>query len=152
MVTVFNMSTGLEQVYSCGAKEAVVCAYAQSLNDWETWNYTDKYGHLLVEGKHSFGCGDFSALKPKPPKTEKNMTTQEKVKKAINRLRFKSNVWRTGATNDAIFQMVNDVRFLSGMDKMTRKLFDDGIRYCYIDTTDYKYSMNEFVNLCCGDW
>ena len=63
MVTVLNLLTGNKQEYSCSPKEAVIAAYAQSLNDWNTWQYVERYNNLIIEGKHSFCCGDFSALK-----------------------------------------------------------------------------------------
>jgi hypothetical protein len=61
--SVLNLSTGQEQIYTCPAKVAVICAYAQSLGDWNTWDYDNKYSHLLREGKETWGCGDFCSLK-----------------------------------------------------------------------------------------
>ncbi len=64
-VTVLNLSTGDYQIYTCDSRTAVLSAYAQSLGNWNTWEYERLYGHLLLEGEHSWNCGDFSALKTK---------------------------------------------------------------------------------------
>jgi hypothetical protein len=58
-----NLSTQQKQTYTCEPKEAVICAYAQSLNDWNTWNYSSRYNHLVKEGKYTWLCGDFSVFK-----------------------------------------------------------------------------------------
>ena len=63
LVRVLNLSTQQEQVYTCSPKEAVIAAYAQSLGDWNTWDYAEKYSNLVMEGKVSFSCGDFAAMK-----------------------------------------------------------------------------------------
>lgn len=48
-----------------GPRGAVICAYAQEFcGDWNTWNYERSYAHLVKEGKYTFSCGDFAALKP----------------------------------------------------------------------------------------
>jgi hypothetical protein len=64
-VTVMNLSTGEKQLYTCSPKEAVIAAYAQSLGDYNTWDYNKKYNHLIRESPASLGisCGDFSAFK-----------------------------------------------------------------------------------------
>lgn len=41
---------------------AVICAYAQDLGDWNTWEYGEKYADKAVVGKHTVFCGDFSAF------------------------------------------------------------------------------------------
>lgn len=53
------------QVYMCTPIKSVMAAYAQSLNDWNTWDYEKRYRHMVAVGKHSVACGDFSAIKPK---------------------------------------------------------------------------------------
>ena len=63
MVTVINLVTQEKQVYSCTPREAVIAAYAQSQTDWNTWQYKDRYDNLVIEGKLTFSCGDFSAFK-----------------------------------------------------------------------------------------
>jgi hypothetical protein len=85
---------------------------------------------------------------------ERKMTTDELMGRAINRLRFKSNVWNNsvGVPYCTVFRMVNDVRYLSGLDPMSRELFDDGIEYCKIFANDYAYALSEFRHLCWGDW
>ena len=62
-VRVLNLSTQQEQVYTCSPKEAVIAVYAQSLGDWNTWDYAEKYSSFVMEGKVSFSCGDFAAMK-----------------------------------------------------------------------------------------
>lgn len=52
-----------EQVYTCSPKDAVISAYAQSLNDWNTWQYSERYNHLVMETDNIVSCGDFTALK-----------------------------------------------------------------------------------------
>lgn len=63
MITeVYNLATNdAPQVYTCGPKEAVIAAYAQSLGDYCTWLYVKTYGHLVTFGHHSVACGDFVA-------------------------------------------------------------------------------------------
>lgn len=61
--TVMNLATREKQVYFCEPRKAVLAAYAQSFNDYNTWNYEKRYGHLLLEGKFCLVCGDFSAFK-----------------------------------------------------------------------------------------
>jgi hypothetical protein len=54
-----------ERIYSCSPRDAVTAAYAQERHDWNTWDYTKRYGHLVTEGKYSFCCGDWAAPKTK---------------------------------------------------------------------------------------
>lgn len=61
--TVMNLATRAKQVYFCEPRLAVLSAYAQSRKDWNTWQYVERYGSLLLEGKHCLACGDFSAFK-----------------------------------------------------------------------------------------
>jgi len=63
MCTVMNLSTTDKQSYSCTPREAVIAAYAQSRNDWNTWDYDKRYSELVEEGQHTFLCGDFSVFK-----------------------------------------------------------------------------------------
>lgn len=81
-----------------------------------------------------------------------DQSTDKKVGRAINRLRFKSNVYEPYETNDRVFIMVNDVRALAGMQPMTRKMFDDGIKYCHIFADNYDWALKEFKALIWGDW
>lgn len=63
MTTVLNLSTGEERHYLlCTPREAVIAAYAQSLGDNNTYDY-HKYDSLVREGKITYGCGDYTALK-----------------------------------------------------------------------------------------
>ena len=61
--TVMNLLTGEKLIYTCSPKEAVVSAFAQSKNDYNTWNYKENYDHLVEEGNLTFLCGDFSVFK-----------------------------------------------------------------------------------------
>ena len=63
MVTVMNLSTGDKLVYSCNPRMAVICAYAQSNHNFNTWDYEKNYGKLVQESKLTFLCGDFSSYK-----------------------------------------------------------------------------------------
>lgn len=57
---VMNLATGEKQTFSCSAEQAVVCAYAQALGDYNTWDYHLKYD--VKFGKRTVFCGDWSAL------------------------------------------------------------------------------------------
>lgn len=61
MVTVMNLSDGSKQVYSCTPREAVIAAYAQSWNDYNTWDYAKRYESLVSQSELCVTCGDFSA-------------------------------------------------------------------------------------------
>ena len=60
---VMNLITQDKQIFTCPPAEAVVAAYAQSSGDFNTWDYDNKYNHLLEYGKHTILCGDFSVFK-----------------------------------------------------------------------------------------
>ena len=62
-VRVINLCTQEEQIYTCSPREAVIAAYAQNLNDWNTWDYEERYGNFVEIGEKSFLCGNFAALK-----------------------------------------------------------------------------------------
>lgn len=85
---------------------------------------------------------------------KKELTTDEKMGRAINRLRFKSGIWEKGPNVGfiAIWQMVNDVRYLSGLEKYTYDMVWDGYQYCNIFADNYKHALAEFRHLCWGDW
>jgi len=51
MCTVKNLADGSKQIYSCKPEEAVVCVYAQSKGDFNTWNYDSKYSNLVEESE-----------------------------------------------------------------------------------------------------
>jgi hypothetical protein len=63
MIVVHNLMTRDLYFYTCSPREAVIAAYAQSLGDWNTWNYEEKYGHMPIEGNYSIAVGDFCTLK-----------------------------------------------------------------------------------------
>ena len=63
MVTVMNLCNREKMVYSCNPRMAVICAYAQSNGNFNTWDYEKIYGKLVEESKTTFLCGDFSSFK-----------------------------------------------------------------------------------------
>lgn len=72
--------------------------------------------------------------------------------KAINRLRFKTYIWGNFADWERTYKMVNDVRTLTGLPRMSLEMFREGWQYCHIFSDDYKYALQEFKALCWGDW
>jgi len=62
MTEVMNLNNGEKIIYSCTPEDAVIAAHAQSLNDWNTWDYAERYGDQVVRGEHTVACGDFSAF------------------------------------------------------------------------------------------
>lgn len=60
LVRVVNLKTGETRDYSLPATRAVVAAHAQSLGDWNTWNY-EQYFRLVTQGKSTVACGDWCA-------------------------------------------------------------------------------------------
>ena len=60
---VFNLATQQEAIYSLPPKQAVMHAHAQlTVKDQNWWDY-DKRNYEVSEGKHSYCCGDWAALK-----------------------------------------------------------------------------------------
>lgn len=57
-----NIVTGGKKVYTCPPKLAVISAYAQGHQDWNTWNYEKKYGHLVTEHRTFVQCANWVAL------------------------------------------------------------------------------------------
>lgn len=62
-VTVMNLKDGSKQYFTCSPREAVLSAYAHSVKNGNTWQYEQFYGRLIIEGKMTISCGDFSAFK-----------------------------------------------------------------------------------------
>ena len=61
-----NLDTCDEQVFvGISHREAVVAAYAQSLKDWNTWTYKEKYDHEVKTHGRVVTCGAFTAVLPK---------------------------------------------------------------------------------------
>lgn len=85
---------------------------------------------------------------------ERPLTTDEKMGRAINRLRFKSRIWEKGSIVGftAVWEMVNAVRTLSGLDSYSYEMVWDGYQYCRIFHQKYDYALEEFRHLCWGDW
>ena len=61
--TVMNLCTNEKQVYTCEHRMAVICAYAQSNGDYNTWDYEKNYSHLIMESNFCYNCGDFGVYK-----------------------------------------------------------------------------------------
>jgi len=61
---VFELVTMLPvfQDYSLDPVSAVIAAHAQSLNDWNTGDYANKYADQVRHGANSVACGNFGAL------------------------------------------------------------------------------------------
>lgn len=73
--------------------------------------------------------------------------------KAINRLRFKSEIWETGCFDPhRVYQMVNDVRKLAGLEPMPYNVFMVGYGCCRIYADKYNWALKEFKALCWGDF
>lgn len=62
MTVVLELGTNEKQLFSCSPEEAVIAAHAQSLKDFNTWDYQERYGDKVVTGEFSVACGDFAAL------------------------------------------------------------------------------------------
>ncbi len=69
-VTITHLASGRQQVYTCDPRAAVIAAFAQERDDWSTWEYRHRYGHLVVEGRHTIGCGDWATFKAEGRSTE----------------------------------------------------------------------------------
>jgi hypothetical protein len=63
MCTVVNLATREKLIYTCDPKIAVICAYAQSKGDFNTWDYDKNYLHLVLDRNSIWSCGDFSTFK-----------------------------------------------------------------------------------------
>ncbi len=63
IVNVFDLSRGsYGSTYSgISPRDAVIAAHAQSLGDFNTWEYEDRYGRLVRSGRETVGCGNFCA-------------------------------------------------------------------------------------------
>jgi hypothetical protein len=64
-VVVLNMATGQQVTYVGIAPEvAVLCAYAQyTRNDYNTWEYRERYGSMRRTGVAGYYCGDWAVPK-----------------------------------------------------------------------------------------
>lgn len=65
MAKVVNLATGEIRDYSCEPRLAVICAYAQSRGDNNTWEY-HKYEPLVKESERFYFCGDWAVSKEPP--------------------------------------------------------------------------------------
>ena len=50
-------------IFTCTPREAVIASHAQSLGDWNTWDYEECYGALVVESDTHVTCGDYTCRK-----------------------------------------------------------------------------------------
>jgi hypothetical protein len=80
-VTAVNLSTGEERLYTCSPREAVVAAYAQERKDNNTWQYAERYDHLVQQGRWHVFCGDWGVRLPPAP--EPQVTSTAAAKKII---------------------------------------------------------------------
>lgn len=56
-----NMSTQQRRVYFCESPvDAVIAAFAQSRDDWNTGDYLVKYSTLVQVGQWFLFCGDWA--------------------------------------------------------------------------------------------
>ena len=62
LTVVMSLATGKKQLYILPPRKAVIAAYAQEQNDWNTWGYEERYGRLVELGNHTVLCGDWSAF------------------------------------------------------------------------------------------
>ncbi len=61
LVRVFDLDTDKDgPTYTCDPRMAVICAHAQSLGDWNTWDYETAWGHMVVESDSTVRCGSFT--------------------------------------------------------------------------------------------
>ena len=61
-VKVINLATGTEQVYTCSPEQAVIAAYEQARNNYNTWDDKTPEQHPEFDkGKWTVRCGDFCA-------------------------------------------------------------------------------------------
>lgn len=62
MVDVTNLNTGNSRTYSCTPREAVIASYAQvEKKDFNTWDYSERYDHLVKVGISHVTCGYWTA-------------------------------------------------------------------------------------------
>lgn len=65
---VLNLATGQWSYYfsTLPPRDAVIAAYAQSKGDNNTWDYKERYSHLVKESERCVICGDFTTFKRVP--------------------------------------------------------------------------------------
>ena len=82
-ITVMNLATEQQITYGCSPQEAVIAAHAQEQNDWNTWDYAKRYGHLVQWGKHTVLCGDWSAFWCECHTLEKDRELAQKISASL---------------------------------------------------------------------
>ena len=63
LIYVKNMITEEIIPYTIPPRQAVIAAFAQSKNDWNTWNYEKNYARLVEENEFTYTVGSFSVFK-----------------------------------------------------------------------------------------
>jgi hypothetical protein len=64
MILVRNLASGEELLYSCSPRQACIAAYAQcERRDFNTWDYEERYGHLVEEASLTLIVGNWAAFK-----------------------------------------------------------------------------------------
>lgn len=61
IIRVTNLATTEVKLYTQPPRRAVICAYAQSRGDFNTWDY-DKYESMVEVTRSGFLCGDWATL------------------------------------------------------------------------------------------
>jgi hypothetical protein len=65
-IVVNNLLTKEKREYvGITPRQAVIAAYAQEHNDWNTWDY-GKYDQQVLAGDWSYVCGNWQVLKETP--------------------------------------------------------------------------------------
>ncbi len=88
------------------------------------------------------------------------MATEQKIGRAVNRLRFKTYVWKpvvidglwSYQVKERAYMMAQDVRALAGLEPMTIKQFNDGWNYFDIFQEPYRKGLVYFKKICMIDW
>lgn len=66
MTTVINLKTGEEYEYTLPPRQAVLVAWFQhTKKDYNWWDYSIRRKPLIINGKFSWLCDDWCALKRK---------------------------------------------------------------------------------------
>lgn len=61
-ITVVNLATGERKLYNCAPLDAVIVAHAQSMGDYDTWQYLEKYQHQVESTAIGHYIGDFGMI------------------------------------------------------------------------------------------
>ena len=61
-ITVVNLATGEQKLYTCPPLDAVIAAHAQSLGDFNTWDYLPKYRDQVETTRLGHYIGDWGVI------------------------------------------------------------------------------------------